>query len=512
MKIFLFYILFFLSVLAKAQQIGMYSHYFFKPMVFNPAFTGNEGNNAMIINRSQWTDFNGSPQLNIITLEGNLTSNKTGLGLSFISDRKGITNRIGGNLNYSYKLNLNDDTYIRFGISAGIIDQSINYSKAMVENSTDPLLFNDIQRKTSFDVNAGLAFMWKELEFGFAVPQLTANKINYVDNNGVRSYYTQTRHYFGSLKYKFFISEEKGISIIPQLQTRFVPNTPFQYDATIIADWKEKFWLGGTYKNDYAIVVNAGVCLHKQLYIGYAYDIIVGGIGKYSGMSHEIMVNFKFNKKQEKETSPSSDPKLIETINRIDSLTSVLSKSDEKIKMDEEKIKTNENKIKELKDKLDEQSKIQEEMKLSQINSNLNYFTSKNNTTSKNDSLSKIVSQTEMNEQGKVTSEVSKVGIIDVDGIYNAKITDFKKRDGMPCEKGFYIIVGTFFYEDFADAETKRFIANGYKNSNWLFCESKKYHYIYTYKLSTKKEALQKLKEVRSSANIEFAWVLSLVE
>lgn len=510
MKKFLFSIVLIITVLfAKAQQIGMYSHYFFKPMVYNPAFTGNDGGiNAMIINRSQWTDFNGSPQLNLLTLDGSLANNKAGFGLSFISDRKGITNRIGGNMNYSYRLNINDDAYIRFGISAGIIDQSINYSKALVENSNDPLLFNDIQRKTSFDANAGLAFIWKGLEFGFSVPQLAGNRINYVDNTNVRAYYIQTRHYMGTLKYKIFMSKEKGISIAPQVLTRFVPNTPFQYDATVMVDWKEKFWIGGTYKSDYAVGINAGICLHKQLYIGYAYDYIIGGIGKYSGMSHEIMVNFKFekNKKSEKETPPAIDPKLVETINRVDSLTSVLTASEEKIKADEEKINLNEKKIIELNDKLNEQSKIQEEMKLAQINTN------KNNTTGNNINLSTIGDHTEMNEQGKIPSEYSKIGIVDSDGVYNAKKTDFKKRNGMPGEKGFYIIVGTFFYEDFANAETKRFIANGYKNSNWIFCESKKYHYIFTHKLSSKKEALEKLKEVRSAANVNYVWILSLVE
>lgn len=508
MKKFLLSIVFILFVLlSKAQQIGMYSHYFFKPMVYNPAFTGNDGDiNAMIINRSQWTDFNGSPQLNLLTLDGALINNKVGFGLSFISDRKGITKRIGGNMNYSYRLNINDDTYIRFGISIGIIDQSINYSKALVENSTDPLLFNDIQRKTSFDANAGLAFIWKGIEFGFAVPQLAGNRINYVDNTNVRAYYTQTRHYMGTLKYKIFVSKEKGISIAPQVLTRFVPNTPFQYDATVMVDWKEKFWIGGTYKSDYAVGVNAGICLHKQVNIGYAYDYIIGGIGKYSGMSHEIMVNFKFakNKKSEKETPPAIDPKLVETINRVDSLISVLSANEEKIKVDEEKINLNEKKIKELNDKLEEQSKIQEDMKSAQININ-------------NSSVNNVSSSTggdhpETNEQGKIPSEYSKIGVIDTDGVYNAKKTDFKKRSGTPVEKGFYIIVGTFFYEDFANAETKRFIANGYKNTNWIFCESKKYHYIFTHKLSSKKEALEKLKEVRSAENVNNAWVLSLVE
>lgn len=61
--------------------------------------------------------------------------NKVGVGLNIISDRKGLSNRIGGNVFYSYGLNINEDMYLRFGVSAGVFDQSIDYTKAQVENS-----------------------------------------------------------------------------------------------------------------------------------------------------------------------------------------------------------------------------------------------------------------------------------------------------------------------------------------------------------------------------------------
>ena len=143
-------IAFLLSILgATAQQIGMYSHYFYKPMVYNPAFTGDgDAANAMFITRAQWTDFKGAPQLNIFTLDGSLMNKKAGVGVGLISDRKGISSRIGGNLSYSYKVNFKEDVHLSFGLSAGVIDQTLDYSKAIVENITDPTLFTDSQHKT----------------------------------------------------------------------------------------------------------------------------------------------------------------------------------------------------------------------------------------------------------------------------------------------------------------------------------------------------------------------------
>ena len=340
-----------LSVIANAQQLGMYSHYFYNPMVYNPAFTGtNEAVNVMLINRTQWVDFKGAPKLTLFTLDGSLIPKKTGLGLSLITDRKGITNRTGGNLSYSYRLNANGDLHILLGLSFGIFNQTIDFSKALIQNTVDPVLFTDIQRKTTFDGNAGMAVVWKELEFGAAVPQLLGNKINYVDNINIRSYYTQTRHYMLSLKYKFLIAKEKNISIAPLALVRFIPNTPFQFDGNINLDWKDKCWIGVTYKSNYAVAANVGFCLYKQLYLGYSYDFIIGTLGKYSGMSQEIMINFKINQRKKPEA-------VVETKQKDINVAAENKDYEELMQVLQEQVNESDKKIKELDAKMKQQAK-----------------------------------------------------------------------------------------------------------------------------------------------------------
>jgi type IX secretion system PorP/SprF family membrane protein len=286
----------------NAQQIVMFNHYFYKPMVYNPAFTGtSDAPNLMLINHTQWTGFKGGPQYNILTFDGNLINKNTGLGINIISDKKGVNSRIGGNISYSYKIRFKNKIHLQLGLSVGVVNQSIDFSKASVENQNDPSLFTNSQNKTTFDANAGLAFIFKDLEFGFAIPQALNNKLKYVSTYDARTLYTQSRHYMSSLKYKFFIlPAKKEISISPQVLMRYLPNTPLQYDANVNFDWQNKFWLGATYKSNYAIGLNLGVVLFKQFSIGYSYDYITGSINKYAGLSHEIMLNIKFNKKKDK--------------------------------------------------------------------------------------------------------------------------------------------------------------------------------------------------------------------
>ncbi len=301
MKLFFKIILIVFALNVKAQQYVMFSHYFYKPMVYNPAYTGTgDATSAMLINHTQWMGFKGGPQYNILTVDGNFINKNTGLGISLISDKKGITSRIGGNIFYSYKLKFNTSSHLLLGISAGAIDQTINLSNAVVENSNDPYLFSNSQRKTTFDANAGLALVIKNFEFGFAIPQIANNKLSYLSNTDARTYYTQSRHYMSTLKYKFMISKAKNISVTPLALVRYVPNTPFQYDANVNFDFKNKFWIGATYKSNYAVGANAGVTLFNRLSIGYNYDFITANVGKYAGLSHEILLNFKFIKSEKR--------------------------------------------------------------------------------------------------------------------------------------------------------------------------------------------------------------------
>jgi type IX secretion system PorP/SprF family membrane protein len=465
-----------------AQQVGMYGHYFYKPMIYNPAFTGtDDGTNVMVVSRSQWTDFRNSPQLNILSADGNFMNEKGGLGLIVVSDKKGLSNRTSGNVNYSYKIKFNDDAHLLFGVSLGIVNQQFNFNNAIVENNTDPTLFANSEQKTTFDGNAGIGFVWKGLQFGAAVPQIIGNRINYVDNTNVRAYYTQTRHYLGTLKYKFYLSKEKGISIAPMGLVRFVPNTPFQYDGNLNFDWKDKFWIGATYKSDYAVGANAGFCIHKQLYVGYSYDFIIGSISKYAGTSHELMVNFKFGKNKKTTPEPIVEEKVkpitkLENeayVKRMDSLQKQLQQSQEKIN--------------ELAKKLEQQQQVAPQNTAIQTPT----YTENNQNTAAVES-----NTTKTQEEGVwMVANESK---------------DFINDKNLNPEGSFYVIVGTFTYRDLAIAEAKRYTERGYQ-ANWIYFGPKKYNYVYVAKYLSKAVALKKAKEMQA-LGIKDAWIQLIIE
>lgn len=469
--------LFFLSPVL-AQQVSVPNHEFYKPMIYNPAFTGNgEYTNAMIISRSQWIDFKNAPQLNLFTLDGMLPNNKMGLGIHLYSDKKGISNKIGGNISYSYQLLFNDYTKLKFGIALGMMNHTLQYSTAVIEDASDPNLTGTGQKETSINGNAGLGFVWKKLELGVSVPQLLGGALEYQDNTSGKAYYSLTQHYQGSIKYQFVLSKEKQISLTPLAITHFIPNTPFQYDANITLDWKDKFWIGATYKSDYAVSANAGICIAKKIAVGYSYDFIIGKVGTHAGMSHEIMLSFLFGKKKEDIAPP------VATTNtqKTDSLEAELEIRENKIRSDQSRI-----------DKLDsELAKIKEEnekLKKASVAGN-------NNTSSNQNSDVATTNQIKTVENGVVISSVT--------------LNDFVYLDGRQAKKGFYVITGTFLNRDLAENELKRIQSQGFSSGTIIHSPSVLYNYVVASFHPNKEDAKAQVAKIKTGEFMN-AWIISV--
>lgn len=489
---------------AAAQQVGMYAHYFYKPMVYNPAFTGlGDGVNAMLINRTQWAGIKGAPQLNIFTLDGKLSDDKAGLGVTMINDRKGITKRMGGNVSYSYSLPFNDETFLSFGLAVGVMDHTIDFSKAFIEDLSDPTLFLDVQRKTVFDANAGVAFRWTGLEVGLAIPQIAGNKVKYAENTNVRMYYTQSRHIMGSVKYKINLSEEKGMSIAPQFLMRYVANAPLQFDGNLNFEWRNKFWVGGTYKSKYAIGLNAGLHLYKQFSIGYSYDMITGGIGKYSGIAHELMINFRFGRREKDDEPSETDRKLDSLSTQVDDLKNQSEAKDSENAAYRTKVDSLNSKLNKSSSRISELERKIEELKQQQSQMG----TSSQNTGQSGNNSSQGVSNQNQN-QSILDQNMNKTMENNV-WVITGAAQDFKNNANEPLKKSIYVIGGTFFYKDFAENEKKRIIGLGFKNAGLITQPSKEYNYVFLYKVNSKEEAFRRVSDAKEKG-ITDAWILVL--
>jgi len=285
-----------LSVLsAGAQQIPFYNHNVINPFVYNPAMAGYSGDvNTYFVRNQRYTAFNGGSINNYLTVEGAFMQDKAGIGLSVLHQKQGMQQQLGAGLTYAYKIRLSENQDLRFGITAGMLDNRLDVSSINVMQEGDPYLLGLRPNTTSFDMNAGLVYRFKDLKIGAAVPQVLGNKVTYSKDQS-RGYYQLARHIMGSAEYDFHFLSDGALILKPQALVRYIPGAPFQYDLTAHLEHNRFGWISATYKSEYAVQFNVGVHIKKQLHVGFSYEYLIASLKNYSsGMNHELLVGYTF--------------------------------------------------------------------------------------------------------------------------------------------------------------------------------------------------------------------------
>ena len=300
-KILILTIVLYTSVSSFAQQLPLYSNYFFTPYMYNPAFSGKEGDTELsIIHRRQWTGIQGSPETSAIGLNGGVESEKWGYSLYGYHDKTDIVSRTAFYGNYAYHLRFSETGTISFGIGAGYLNNSIDQSAIKVKDEADPLLYPSTNAGV-LDITAGINLRIADFQLGVSAPQLFAAPVKYSENYAGPVQYGLIRHYIVTTQYDFKFSGKKNV-LSPFIMVKMADNVKPQVDAGLLFNMTEYFFVGAIYRSDYAVTANAGVHLTDQLTFGYAYDFSINEFGYDLGNSHEFLLSYSFggSKKTEK--------------------------------------------------------------------------------------------------------------------------------------------------------------------------------------------------------------------
>jgi type IX secretion system PorP/SprF family membrane protein len=500
-----FVIFILVSTTVNAQQTPFSSQYYSNQFITNPALTGNKGTtNAFLTHRTQWVGISGSPQTSYFTIDGAVKQKGVGLGLTMYSDVTDILARTGANVSYAYKLNINNSNSLTFGLALGVVNNKVNFSKAVVLDVSDPFLITQQVARTVVNADFGLAYNWRGLELGFAVPQLVGNSVRYMNNQGSTGTYNLARHYYSTLKYEFNVSSTKGIIAYPLVMVRNVSGAPTQYDINGVIDWKKYGWFGVTYHSNYAVAFSFGV-RYKNLSIGYAYDLGISKIKKYTGTTSEFLLSYNFGK-------ASNNDELDLLKNKVSELQ--LKDSVNTIKIDDLVAKDS------LKDSLLLKLQIQsdtntveiERLKLRLDSLNAGKLINKNN------SAEDLKKQAE--EKAKIEAELAKMkakedstrlAIVMTKSdipMKTAQTSEFSSQGGADAKAGYYVIIGAFSSEANAKIFTKDAKKKGYKTAEIIQNKKNQIYEIVVFKTQNREPAIEKLEGIKS--DYPDVWVLTL--
>ena len=318
-----------------AQQRPHYTQYILNQYIVNPAITGIENYaDLKLSTRDQWVGLRGAPKTSYLTVHmpvgkkdyrtsttsyeipgknprgtyywENYTAAEPhhGIGLAVINDATGSFNRFSANISYAYHLGLSPTTNLSGGFYAGITNVSINRSKQDFSGGGDPFdpattaaLDGEINRIRP-DVGVGLYLYSRSYFVGFAAQQVIPQKVVFADDAAYPTSGRLVPHLFLSAGYRFLLTED--INAIPSLMVKYIngsSETNFQPEANVKLQYRDLFWVGGSYRYENGYAAMAGLNLKNTINVGYAYDFTTTAVNTVSRGTHEIMLGFLIGNK-----------------------------------------------------------------------------------------------------------------------------------------------------------------------------------------------------------------------
>lgn len=297
MKRILLPLLFFVCANAAfSQQLSLTSQYMMNRFVLNPAIAGNFNYVPINLNiRKQWDGINGAPVTQSLSTHGYLGSN-VGLGGYFFNDVTGPTRRTGMNISFAYHLKLNKDfsRKLSFGLSGMFFQHFVDKDKLTTDEPDDAAITNGFNNEFCPDANFGLYFsQTNKYYLGFSIHNLLEVKKDLFDwNREVTNPVERT--YYANGGYLFDLGGDFAFE--PSFLMQFQESTPMQFDFNGRFGYKNRFWLGGSYRMKDAVVMMFALNF-DEFCLGYSYDLTTSDIKNYSNGTHEINLTYRIFKK-----------------------------------------------------------------------------------------------------------------------------------------------------------------------------------------------------------------------
>ncbi len=285
-------ILFSVPIFVIGQQDPIYSQYIFNMQTVNPAYVGSwQTMGFTVLDREQWVGITGHPTTQTFSFQTPVISQNVGIGFDFLVDKLGSERRVIVNLNYSYRVKLNDLTSLRFGLKGGFTNYNNNLAglQPFPDNLPDPVLFGVVENKFMPNVGTGLFLSSPRYYLSFSIPRLFQN--NFKENAGNFSKMSEAREYYLLGGIVFDLSDK--VKFKPTFMAKASVGTPFQYDISANILLAEKFWIGGIYRSGDAVGAIAQWIVNSKLRIGYAYDFTLTDLKYYHSGTHELMISYE---------------------------------------------------------------------------------------------------------------------------------------------------------------------------------------------------------------------------
>lgn len=322
-SIYVFWLLMLSVVALHAQQRPQYTQYIFNNYLVNPAISGIENYTDIKVGyRQQWTGIKDAPKTSFVSahwklgdeylwknalslpentddpMSRNYMQNYTaspahhGMGVIAVLDEAGPISRLDASLTYAYHLQMTDQLNFSVGVAAGISRIGLDVNALEFQTGPDQVIQNAYLSQIKPDLGLGVWLYGASFFAGASVQQVLPQKLKFT-SEPIYNTGKDVPHYFFTVGYRLFLDEE--ITALPSVMVRKVSPTPLSIDANLKIAFKDRVWVGGSYRRNDSFSALAGINVSKLLNLTYSYDFITSDLSRVSNGTHEIVLGIQLN-------------------------------------------------------------------------------------------------------------------------------------------------------------------------------------------------------------------------
>lgn len=291
----------------NAQQDAMYSQYMFNGLVLNPAYAGSRNSlSVTALLRRQWVSIPGAPQTETISAHGNSRNDRFGFGASIINDRISFISQTWYNGHYAFRIPMRKGT-LALGLQGSLYNFRVNWEEAYTIDPNDDVVVAFSRNLLLPNVGFGMYYATDRAYIGASMPHMLIHslnrgrpKVSFFDiGDDLPGLY---QHSFLTAGYVVDVNE--NIKFKPSLLVKYHRTAPIQFDLNATLLWYDRLWTGVSYRTRDGFVAMVEYQFNSMIRAGYAYDYPFTQLNRFTSGSHEIMLGFDLNFKNDPAVSP----------------------------------------------------------------------------------------------------------------------------------------------------------------------------------------------------------------
>lgn len=269
----------------------MFTQYIFNTQSINPAYAGMwEKIGFFSLVRKNYAGIDKAPMTQLISFHTPLKNEFVGLGLNIINDNYGRESRLSIFGDYSYRIIIDQNLYLRLGLKFGFLNYNNKLSSYILypDNEYDEAFQGEVNNKFMPNFGVGGFLYGENFYVSLSIPKLIQNDFKSNANNFSTT--AETRHVYLTGGYVFGMP--KKIKFKPSVMLRYTLGLPLQFDVAGTFNFSERFELGAMVRTGNSIGMIAQWIMNRKLRVGYAVDIPITNIFSHQYGCHEVMVSY----------------------------------------------------------------------------------------------------------------------------------------------------------------------------------------------------------------------------